>query len=202
MEAYTRCLRCVGAPRRPASGSGPSLHIPSWHAVLSDPTGDSDKDIVSELRCRHSLRRLTNGRLGTSPRHSSNPFHTGVAFRGFTGSRFGLPVARPPARRRIGQWLDLVLFAGLPPARMELASLHGQYLRYGRPFHGNLPAPEASAATPCRRTVGFLARPGLGRALRDRDARAALACCSDDGTTIAGIFANLKRQFFDAVIIT
>ena len=37
MAAYTRCLRCAGAPRRPASGSGLSLHTPSWHAVLSDP---------------------------------------------------------------------------------------------------------------------------------------------------------------------
>jgi type I restriction enzyme, R subunit len=33
MAAYTRCLRCAGAPRRPASGSGLSLHIPSWHAA-------------------------------------------------------------------------------------------------------------------------------------------------------------------------
>ena len=30
---YTRCLRCAGAPRRPASGSELSLAIPSWHAV-------------------------------------------------------------------------------------------------------------------------------------------------------------------------
>jgi hypothetical protein len=29
MAAYTRCLRCAGAPRRPASGSELSLHIPS-----------------------------------------------------------------------------------------------------------------------------------------------------------------------------
>ena len=28
----------------PASGSGLSLHIPSWHAVLSDP-GESDTDM-------------------------------------------------------------------------------------------------------------------------------------------------------------
>jgi hypothetical protein len=31
------CLRCAGAPRRPASGSGLLLSIPSRHAVLSDP---------------------------------------------------------------------------------------------------------------------------------------------------------------------
>jgi hypothetical protein len=33
LATYTRCLRCAGAPRRPASGSGLSLHIPSRHAV-------------------------------------------------------------------------------------------------------------------------------------------------------------------------
>ena len=42
--AYTRCLRCAGAPRRPAGGSGLSLLIPSWHAVLYDP-GELDIDI-------------------------------------------------------------------------------------------------------------------------------------------------------------
>jgi hypothetical protein len=114
------------APRRPASGSGPSLHIPSWHAVLSDPTGDSDKDIVSELRCRHGLRRLTNGRLGTAP---DTPVIRSTRVSHFVASLVrasACHVARPPARRRIGQWLDLLLFAGLSPARMELASLHGQ----------------------------------------------------------------------------
>src|ERR1700746_2969290 len=48
MAAYTRCLRCAGAPRRPASGSGLSLLIPSWHAVLSDP-GESDIDIFQNF---------------------------------------------------------------------------------------------------------------------------------------------------------
>ena len=32
--AYMRCLRCAGAPRRPASGSALSLTIPSQHVVL------------------------------------------------------------------------------------------------------------------------------------------------------------------------
>src|ERR1700674_4267790 len=41
MAAYTRCLRCAGAPRRPASGSELSLHILSWHAVPCDP-GESE----------------------------------------------------------------------------------------------------------------------------------------------------------------
>src|SRR5664280_34725 len=46
--AYTRCLRCAGAPRRPASGSGLSLLIPSWHAILSDP-GESDIDMFQNF---------------------------------------------------------------------------------------------------------------------------------------------------------
>src|SRR6516164_2764231 len=36
MAAYTRCLRCAGATRRPARDSGLSLRIPSWHALLYD----------------------------------------------------------------------------------------------------------------------------------------------------------------------
>lgn len=35
--AYTRCLRCAGAPRRPASGSVLSPVIPSRHVVVRDP---------------------------------------------------------------------------------------------------------------------------------------------------------------------
>ena len=34
--------------RRPASGSGLSLRIPSWHAVLSDP-GESDIDMFQNF---------------------------------------------------------------------------------------------------------------------------------------------------------
>jgi hypothetical protein len=41
--AYMRCLRCAGAPRRPASGSGLSLTILSRHAILCDP-GEFDID--------------------------------------------------------------------------------------------------------------------------------------------------------------
>jgi hypothetical protein len=52
MAAYTQCLRCAGAPRRPAGGSGLSLTIPSWHAALYDPgefviaSPDFDADIA------------------------------------------------------------------------------------------------------------------------------------------------------------
>ena len=58
--AYRRCLRCAGAPRRPASGSALSLSIPSWHAVLSDP-GEFDRRSVPEQRRRRGLRRVLNG---------------------------------------------------------------------------------------------------------------------------------------------
>jgi hypothetical protein len=35
--AYTRRLRCTGAPRRPTSGSELSLSVPSRHVILRDP---------------------------------------------------------------------------------------------------------------------------------------------------------------------
>ena len=63
MAAYTRCLRCAGAPRRPASGSGLSLSILSWHTVLSDPgefdhrqfqRSDVDTAFAESRPARHS----------------------------------------------------------------------------------------------------------------------------------------------------
>jgi hypothetical protein len=52
-------LRCAGAPRRPASGSGLSLLIPSWRAVLSD-SGEFDIEIQI-FDADIGLRRLTTG---------------------------------------------------------------------------------------------------------------------------------------------
>ncbi len=60
MAAYTGCLRCTGAPRRPTSGSGLSLTIPAWHAVLYDP-GEFEHRYAPVLRCRHGLRRDLSG---------------------------------------------------------------------------------------------------------------------------------------------
>src|SRR5208337_1654318 len=60
MAAYTGCLRCAGAPRRPTSGSGLSLSIPAWHAVLNDP-GEFEHRYGPVLRCRHGLRRDLSG---------------------------------------------------------------------------------------------------------------------------------------------
>jgi len=79
MAAYTRCLRCAGAPGRPASGSGLSLSILSWHTVLSDPgefdhrqfqRSDVDAAFAESRPARHS-------------QDSRNPFHAGDDFRGF-----------------------------------------------------------------------------------------------------------------------
>ena len=57
--AYTRCLRCAGAPRRPTSGSGLSLTIPSWHAVLYDH-GEFDTDKFQNSCVDIGLRRDLN----------------------------------------------------------------------------------------------------------------------------------------------
>src|ERR1700756_555740 len=79
LAAYTRCLRCAGAPRRPTSGSGLSLSILSWHTVLSDPgefdhrqfqRSDVDAAFAESRPARHS-------------QDSRNPFHAGDDFRGF-----------------------------------------------------------------------------------------------------------------------
>jgi hypothetical protein len=139
--AYTRCLRCAGAPRRPASGSGLSLTIPSWHAALYDP-GEFDHRYGSVLRCRHGLRR--DLRLGT-PKIPAIRFTRGTYF---GVSRFtyatACQVARPPLTDRTRSplpqraftsrlpavwspslplditttWAGLLLLAGLAPARM------------------------------------------------------------------------------------
>src|SRR6516164_3641362 len=66
MAAYTRCLRCAGAPRRPASGSELSLRVLSWHAVSWDP-GEPD----------HRPFQISDGGVAFAvsrpARHSRNP---------------------------------------------------------------------------------------------------------------------------------
>src|SRR6266568_4914648 len=81
MAAYTRCPRCAGAPRRPASGSGLSLLIPSWHAVLSDP---GESDIECSRVSMPAWPSPFDHQLGTPKTPQSVP--RGFAFRGFTGS--------------------------------------------------------------------------------------------------------------------
>ena len=60
--AYTRCLSCAGAPKRPASGSGLSLHILCWHAALFDHGSSTSLSSRTTTSTRPSSRVE---RLGT-----------------------------------------------------------------------------------------------------------------------------------------
>ena len=58
--AYTRCLRCAGAPRRPPSGSELSLLIPSRHAVRYAP-GEIEIRFFQFTDSDIGLRRVRSG---------------------------------------------------------------------------------------------------------------------------------------------
>ena len=95
-----RCLRCAGAPRRPASGSGLSLLIPSWHAVLSDPE-ESDIDIFQNFDANIGLRRMTTGSaLPTLPQIRSTRAVDFVA--SLVRFRYSLPGCLPPCTDQTG----------------------------------------------------------------------------------------------------
>jgi hypothetical protein len=96
MAAYMRCLRCAGAPRRPASGSGLSLTIPSWHAILSD-LGEFDHRPFQSSDVGVAFAGFSTARHSQSSR---NPFRAGDDFRGFLVHTFATAcqIARPPVR--------------------------------------------------------------------------------------------------------
>jgi hypothetical protein len=100
MAAYTRCLRCAGAPRRPASGSELSLLIPSWHAVLSDP-GESDIDIFQKLRCRH-WPSPNDHRLGTPDTPAIRSTRAVDFAASLVRFRYSLPGCLPPCTDQTG----------------------------------------------------------------------------------------------------
>jgi hypothetical protein len=80
--------------RQPASGSGLSLLIPSWHAVLSDP-GEFDTEVVQTFRCRHGLRRdLTSSALPTFPQ--SRFTRARISWLHRFAIRYGLSGCSPP----------------------------------------------------------------------------------------------------------
>src|SRR3954452_12520238 len=86
--AYTRCLRCAGAPRRPASGSGLSLPFrPDMPSSLTP--GSSD---IACVQLRDADAAFAEIRAARHSQNSRNPFHAGPVFRGFTGSRLLRPV--------------------------------------------------------------------------------------------------------------
>jgi hypothetical protein len=94
--AYTRCLRCAGAPKRPASGSGLSLRILCWHAALFDH-GEFDFAKFQDDDVDTSSSRVEQ--LGT-PKTPAIRFTRGDEFRGFLvhTSATACQLARPPER--------------------------------------------------------------------------------------------------------
>jgi hypothetical protein len=139
-SAYTRCLRCAGAPRRPASGSGLSLSIPSWHAILYRPRGLQHRQFQTTTLTSPSPRdqrlgipnipaiRFTRGNhFGASqfthslrpasllaPLYGSDQF---LAVGGFYFQASGVSVTLPAAGYDYNSDWTLLL-AGLPPAGM------------------------------------------------------------------------------------
>ena len=96
MAAYTQCLRCAGAPRRPAGGSG--LSLPFLLGMPLSMTPGSSIIASPELRCRHRLRRVLSGSaLPILPQSVSR----GARISGLPDSRicYGLPSCSPPLVR-------------------------------------------------------------------------------------------------------
>jgi len=89
MAVYTECLRCAGAPRRPASGSVLSLYVPSRHAVLYGH-GESIGCSCSVLHRWHGPSPRAYG--SALPRLPIIRFRRAEGFRGFTGSLSLQPV--------------------------------------------------------------------------------------------------------------
>src|SRR6266487_6035654 len=93
MAAYTQCLRCAGAPRRPAGGSG--LSLPFLLGMPLSMTPGSSIIASPELRCRRRLRRdLSGSALPILPQSVSR----GPRISGLPDSRicYGLPSCSPP----------------------------------------------------------------------------------------------------------
>src|SRR6266702_5727194 len=131
MAAYTRCLRCAGAPRRPMSGSELSLLIPSLHAALSD-LGEFDHRFVQNTDVDIGLR---HGPKGSALPISRNPFHAGHDF------------AATPVRNCYG-------LSGCWPPCTDLTDLSANGGFYFQAFNGAVTLPAAgynynSDWTPC-----------------------------------------------------
>src|SRR3954467_3687455 len=104
--AYTRCLRCAGAPRRPASGSG--LSLPFRPDMPSSLTPGSSSSHVSScaMPTRPSPR---SERLGT-PNTPAIRFTRGTSFEAsLVRICYGLSGCSPP-------WTDLTEFPQPPGA--------------------------------------------------------------------------------------
>src|ERR1700733_13576911 len=94
MAAYTRCLRCAGAPRLPASGSELSLSALCRHVVPCDPgelVGCMTQFFTDDIGLRPLL---TDSALSMIPASTS----TGGRFRGFHDSPLLRPDGLPPSQ--------------------------------------------------------------------------------------------------------
>src|SRR5262249_32676990 len=121
MAAYSRCPRCAGAPRRPASGSGLSLLIQSCHATLSDP-GEFNRRFSPVHRRRHWPSPWTKG-LGTP----DDP-----AIRFARGTDFGATLVR-----------DCYGLSGCWPPCTDLTGLPANGGFYFQAFNGSVVLPAA-----------------------------------------------------------
>src|SRR5437588_2572640 len=97
--AYTRCLRCAGAPRRPASGSGLSLLIPSWHAVLSDP---GESNIECSRASMPTWPSPFDHQLGTPKTPAIRSTRVSHFVASLVRFRYGLPSCSPPCTDQTG----------------------------------------------------------------------------------------------------
>jgi hypothetical protein len=119
LAAYTPCLRCAGAPRRPASGSMLSPSVPSQHVALIDPG--------EPVGCIYPVPSPTTQAFApySQARHSRvthNPLPVGARFRGCPGShRCDLLSCSPP----------LADPTRLSPGRPRL--VHSGFQRVGHP---------------------------------------------------------------------
>jgi hypothetical protein len=120
-SAYTRCLRCAGAPRRPATGSGLSLHIPSWHAILYRPRGLQHRQFQTAMLTWPSPR---DHRLGI-PNTPAIRFTRGDHFGASTVHTFATACqfARPPVRIRPVSWPSGTFTSRLPACRSPFPPL-------------------------------------------------------------------------------
>src|ERR1700751_2447536 len=100
MAAYTRCLRCARAPRRPASGS--ELLLPFLPDMPPSPTTGSPTSILSRtFDVDIGLRRMTTGSaLPTLPQPV--PRGRSISWLHWFASATACQVACPPVRIRLG----------------------------------------------------------------------------------------------------
>ncbi len=119
-SAYTRCLRCAGAPRRPATGSGLSLRIPSWHAILYRPRGIQHRQFQTAMLTSPSPR---DHRLGTPNTPQSVSREETISGLPSSHTRYGLPVCSPPCTDPTSFWPSGTFTSRLPACRSPFPPL-------------------------------------------------------------------------------